>query len=637
MKGEAIVYDGQMYYGPVPIKVEDYYEDTIYMIFYDSESMAREQEVRISGIESAEMYIDKNENGKVDAGDTMVGYLNDDRYVNSFFDREDGKQKLLKFDYVMLPRKINTTPADDTSIRYDVKASFVTTATSDAELARYTNEMKTYREIETGDTKVPIYGVEAMNGSITVPLGGDKTPPIYDETEKKWSWTPDFEGNLKTPFTNPAKIEEAERETVAGPKEISGTDEINDYIGSFRNSDQVVLQLYNNYEEMVDRYDSVSTYREIVLGEFEQDQDLKFGVPEGGDNQDTPGAEKPEMELPQIDIPAGPFKVILDGNRAGFELGIPLFGGGNQEASDKDTGVFGKNASKYLDDMKDAVGKGAPDKNIFDQLKNAAKGLDDTGKALKPKADVDVSFMFGFSASFMWEYDEIEAQWEFDEAKIFVTFNGEVKISQRLPPLPIVYVYIIFSADVEVGLNIEVDYGFEEGLRTSQVTCTGDISLEIEVEAGVGIGVDLCKFEIFLKINTGLSPEYLELEITESVAVKNYDYITDILDKLKKMGVRIALDDFGTGYSSLNYLKNFAITTLKIDRSFIHDINENPKNSAIVSSILAMGRNLKLCITAEGIETREQYETLRNKGCDIIQGFYFNEPLPLNEFEKVLK
>jgi hypothetical protein len=210
------------------------------------------------------------------------------------------------------------------------------------------------------------------------------------------------------------------------------------------------------------------------------------------------------MELPQIDIPAGPFKVILDGNRAGFELGIPLFGGGNQEASDKDTGVFGKNASKYLDDMKDAVGKGAPDKNIFDQLKNAAKGLDDTGKALKPKADVDVSFMFGFSASFMWEYDEIEAQWEFDEAKIFVTFNGEVKISQRLPPLPIVYVYIIFSADVEVGLNIEVDYGFEEGLRTSQVTCTGDISLEIEVEAGVGIGVDLCKFEIFLKINTGL-------------------------------------------------------------------------------------------------------------------------------------
>jgi len=503
--GEAIAYDGQMYYGPVPIKVEDYYEDTIYMIFYDSESMAREQEVRISGIESAEMYIDENGNGEVDAGDTMVGYVNGGRYVNSFFDREDGKQKLLKFDYVLLPRKINITPADDTSIRYDLKASFVTTATSDAELARYTDELKAYREIETGDTKVPIYGVEAMKGSITVPLGGDMNPPVYDEATKKWSWNPNFEGNLKTPFTNPAPITEAEKETVAGPKTITGTDEINDYIGSFRNSDQVVLQLYNNYGEMVDRYDSVSTYREIVLGEFEQDQDLEFGVPDGGDTQDTPGAEKPEMNLPKIEMPAGPFKVILDGNRAGFELGIPLIGGGNQKKDDKNTGLLGKNASKYLDDMKDAVGKGAKGKNIFDQLKNAAKGLDDTGKALKPKADVDASFMFGFSASFMWEYDEIEAQWEFDEAKIFVTFNGEVKVSQRLPPLPIVYVYIIFSADVEVGLNIEVDYGYDaEGLRTSQVTCTGDINLEIEVEAGIGIGVELCKFEIFLKVNIGL-------------------------------------------------------------------------------------------------------------------------------------
>jgi len=503
--GEAIAYDGKMYYGPVPIKVEDYYEDTIYMIFYDSESMAREQEVRISGIESAEMYIDNNGNGAVDAGDTMVGYVNGGRYVNSFFEREDGKQKLLKFDYVMLPRKINITPADDTSIRYDLKASFVTTATSDAELARYTDEMKAYREIETGDTKVPIYGVEAMNGSITVPLGGDMNPPTYDKTTEEWSWDPDFEGNLRNSFTDPADIEKAEKETVAGPKVITGEEEINDYIGSFRNSDQVVLQLYNNNGQMVDRYDSVSTYREIVLGEFKQDQDLGFDVPEGGDTQDTPGAEKPEMNLPKIEMPAGPFKVILDGNRAGFELGIPLFGGGSQKKEDKNTGLLGKNASKYLDDMKDAVGKGAKGKNIFDQLKNAAKGLDDAGKALKPKADVDVSFMFGFSASFMWEYDEIDAQWEFDEARIFVTFNGEVKISQRLPPLPIVYVYIIFSADVEVGLNIEVDYGFDaEGLRTSQVTCTGEISLEIEVEAGVGIGVELCKFEIFLKINTGL-------------------------------------------------------------------------------------------------------------------------------------
>ncbi len=136
---------------------------------------------------------------------------------------------------------------------------------------------------------------------------------------------------------------------------------------------------------------------------------------------------------------------------------------------------------------------------------------------------------------------------------------------------------------------------------------------------------------------TGLAPEYLELEITESVAVKNPEYITGILERLKTKGIRIALDDFGTGYSSLNYLKNFAITTLKIDRSFIIDINDNPKNAAIVSTILAMGQNLKLNVTAEGVETKEQYETLRDKGCDIIQGYYFSKPIPQNEFEKLIK
>jgi len=134
---------------------------------------------------------------------------------------------------------------------------------------------------------------------------------------------------------------------------------------------------------------------------------------------------------------------------------------------------------------------------------------------------------------------------------------------------------------------------------------------------------------------TELSPEYLELEITESVAVKNHEHITVILEKLKKMGIRIALDDFGTGYSSLNYLRNFAVSTLKIDRNFINDINENIKNSAIVSSILTMGHNLMLKVTAEGVETKEQYDTLRNRGCDIIQGYYFSKPLPLYEFEKL--
>ncbi len=135
---------------------------------------------------------------------------------------------------------------------------------------------------------------------------------------------------------------------------------------------------------------------------------------------------------------------------------------------------------------------------------------------------------------------------------------------------------------------------------------------------------------------TGLQPQYLELEITESIAMENTEYIPEILSRLSKLGVRIALDDFGTGYSSLNYLKNFAITTLKIDQSFIRDLTVSPKDAAIVSTILAMGRHLKLNVTAEGVETSEQMELLKNENCDILQGYLFSKPVPVDEFEKFL-
>lgn len=135
---------------------------------------------------------------------------------------------------------------------------------------------------------------------------------------------------------------------------------------------------------------------------------------------------------------------------------------------------------------------------------------------------------------------------------------------------------------------------------------------------------------------TQLFPEYLELEITESIAAENSEFICPILNKLKGMGIRIALDDFGTGYSSLNYIKNFPINNLKIDKSFISDLGYNPKNAAIVSTILAIGHNLGIKVTAEGVETEEQYDILKKQNCDIIQGYLFSKPLPGEEFEKFL-
>ncbi len=131
---------------------------------------------------------------------------------------------------------------------------------------------------------------------------------------------------------------------------------------------------------------------------------------------------------------------------------------------------------------------------------------------------------------------------------------------------------------------------------------------------------------------TGLAPEYLELEITESMMMDPAVSI-HILEELNKLGTRISLDDFGTGYSSLSYLKKFPIHKLKIDRSFITDISQNRNDRAIVSTIIAMAQNLKLDVIAEGIETKDQLDILTENDCKKIQGYYFASPLSAADVE----
>ncbi|MFC3769140.1 EAL domain-containing protein [Paenibacillus sp. GCM10012303] len=132
---------------------------------------------------------------------------------------------------------------------------------------------------------------------------------------------------------------------------------------------------------------------------------------------------------------------------------------------------------------------------------------------------------------------------------------------------------------------------------------------------------------------TGLAPEYLVLEITESMMM---DPATSkaILDDLARLGIRISLDDFGTGYSSLSYLRQFPIHKLKIDRSFIADITMNDNDKAIVETIISMARHLNMNVIAEGIETEDQLEILKANACKEIQGYYFSRPLPPDEVEK---
>jgi EAL domain-containing protein (putative c-di-GMP-specific phosphodiesterase class I) len=135
---------------------------------------------------------------------------------------------------------------------------------------------------------------------------------------------------------------------------------------------------------------------------------------------------------------------------------------------------------------------------------------------------------------------------------------------------------------------------------------------------------------------TGLDPSCLELELTEGSIMENVEEATSIMHAIKRMGVELSVDDFGTGYSSLSYLKRFPIDKLNIDSSYVNGIPNDPGNTGITLAIIAMSRSLKLDVVAEGVETTEQLNFLRDQGCENIQGFFVSTPLLSGELPAFL-
>jgi EAL domain-containing protein (putative c-di-GMP-specific phosphodiesterase class I) len=131
--------------------------------------------------------------------------------------------------------------------------------------------------------------------------------------------------------------------------------------------------------------------------------------------------------------------------------------------------------------------------------------------------------------------------------------------------------------------------------------------------------------------DSGLHPESLELEITESLLMKDAEGAIHILQELKRLGVLLAIDDFGTGYSSLSYLKRFPIDRLKVDQTFVREITTNIEDAAITKAVIAMANTMDIRVIAEGVETEEQLCYLTEKRCHEIQGYYLSRPVPAHE------
>lgn len=149
--------------------------------------------------------------------------------------------------------------------------------------------------------------------------------------------------------------------------------------------------------------------------------------------------------------------------------------------------------------------------------------------------------------------------------------------------------------------------------------------------------IDLAETVIDIVATAGLAADRLELEITESVLISHGEHILKTLNKLKDHGINISLDDFGTGYSSLSYLRRYPFNKIKVDRSFVQSLGQDAEADIITRAIVALGHNLRLVVTAEGVETSEQLAFLDAENCDQVQGYLIGRPVPASQIANLTR
>ncbi|MET0118343.1 MAG: EAL domain-containing protein [Sedimenticola sp.] len=225
------------------------------------------------------------------------------------------------------------------------------------------------------------------------------------------------------------------------------------------------------------------------------------------------------------------------------------------------------------------------------------------------------------------------------------TGNGDIKGAEVLlrwhnPDLGWVPPDQFISIAEDAGLINEIgrwviEKACAEAVRW-QALCTDPVSVAINISSRQFRGENLLEAVERALEDSSLPSELLELEITESLLVQDAPETLDMLDALRRKGVKMALDDFGTGYSSLSYLKRFPMDVLKIDRSFVRDIGIDPSDEALVEAIVAMAHALELELVAEGVETAEQMHFLRLRDIDLIQGYYYSPPVSSDRFREMI-
>jgi len=197
----------------------------------------------------------------------------------------------------------------------------------------------------------------------------------------------------------------------------------------------------------------------------------------------------------------------------------------------------------------------------------------------------------------------------------------------------------LFFPDSFIGIAEETGLMEPLGQWILQQACRDAASWPENIKVAVNLSAGQFRtdslFDVILcaLVESGLAPERLELEITESLLLRDKESTVLVIQQLKNIGITIALDDFGTGYASLSYLLSFPFDKIKIDKSFTQGLLTRADCMAVVASILTLARGLEIAVTAEGVETNPQYELLRAQGVDYVQGYLLGRPRPLAELD----
>ncbi len=227
----------------------------------------------------------------------------------------------------------------------------------------------------------------------------------------------------------------------------------------------------------------------------------------------------------------------------------------------------------------------------------------------QPQIDIFTNEIVGFEALVRWRHPE----------------HGLIPPSEFIPLAE------------ETGIIIRLGEWVLRRACIDAQTWPASIKVSVNVSPAQFRNRDLTQTVADILEQTGLAPHRLELEITESILLRDVEANLKTLHELKKLGIRIAMDDFGTGYSSLGNLRSFPFDKIKIDRSFVGDLESNPDAVSIVRAVVGLGHSLGMATCAEGVETREQLAYLRSEGCSEVQGYYYSKPKPAAEIDKMIR